>query len=344
MTISVKISAAALLLGSSLFVSVSAQAAGALTVYCGVQEEWCQAMAVSFQRTTGIQVALTRKSAGETLAQVRAESNNPKADIWWGGPGDPQLQASEEGLLQAYESPMLKELHPWAVSQFKQSKGKSVGIYAGALGFIYNVDELKKRNIAAPKCWSDLLRPEFKAEVQAANPNSSGTAYTTLATLVQLFGEDDGFSYMKKLHPQMNQYTKSGIAPANAAARGETLVGIIFIHDGVTQKINGFPVDVATPCEGTGYEIGSMSIINGAKNLDSAKKWYDWALTPAAQEIAGQNKSYQVPSNKKSPIPPEAPRLSDIRLIDYNFQKYGTADERKRLLTRWDNEIRAASN
>ena len=35
-----------------------------------------------------------------------------------------------------------------------------------------------------------------------------------------------------------------------------------------------------SPCEGTGYEIGSMSIIKGAKNMENAKKWYDWALTP----------------------------------------------------------------
>jgi len=33
----------------------------------------------------------------------------------------------------------------------------------------------------------------------------------------------------------------------------------------------GFPVKIVVPCEGTGYEVGSISIIKGARNLDNAK-------------------------------------------------------------------------
>src|SRR6187431_1045291 len=89
-----------------------AKAEGNLTVYCSVQEEWCQLMVNEFQKATGITVAMTRKSSGETYAQVKAESANPKGDVWWGGTGDPHLQAAEEGLTDAYESPMLSQLHP----------------------------------------------------------------------------------------------------------------------------------------------------------------------------------------------------------------------------------------
>ncbi len=52
-------------------------------------------------------------------------------------------------------------------------------------------------------------------------------------------------------------------------------VGITFQHDAVVQAIGGAPVVIVSPCEGTGYEIGSMSIIKGAKNMENAKKWYD---------------------------------------------------------------------
>ena len=135
--------------------------------------------------------------------------------------------------------------------------------------------------------------------MQVANPNSSGTSYTMLATLVQLMGEDKAFDYLKALHKNVNQYTKSGAAPARAAATGESLVGITFQHDAVVQAVDGAPVAIVSPCEGTGYEIGSMSIIKGAKNMDNAKKWYDWALSPEAQAVGSQAKvSYQVPSNK----------------------------------------------
>ena len=190
-----------------------------------------------------------------------------------------------------------------------------------------------------PACWADLLKPEYKGHVQIANPNSSGTAYTTLATMVQLFGEDGGFDYMKKLHANVNQYTKSGSAPIKAAAKGETTIGIVFMHDAVAQTAQGFPIKTVAPCEGTGYEIGSMSIIKGARNLESAKKFYDWALTADVQSRAVEAKSYQVPSNKNAKVSPLSPDLSQIKLIDYDFKKYGSSDERKRLLKKWDDDV-----
>jgi len=283
---------------------------------------------------------MTRKSAGEVYAQVKAEAANPRADIWWGGTGDPHMQAAEEGLTVEYKSPKMSELQDWAVRQWEQSKQRTVGIYSGALGFGYNTDLAKSNKIGEPKCWADLLKAELKDEVQVADPNSSGTAYTLLATIVQIMGEDKGFEYLKALHKNVNQYTKSGAAPAKATALGETTIGITFLHDLVTMVVDNAPIKTVPPCEGTGYEIGSMSIIKGAKNLDSAKKFYDWALTPEAQKLGAEAKSYQVPSNKNTPVPPQAPKLADIKLITFDFAKYGSSAERKRLLSKWDAEVK----
>src|SRR5215207_899830 len=321
---------------AGLLLAAEARAQGSLVLYCAVQEEWCRAAATAFERETGIKVSMTRKSSGEVYAQIKAEAANPRADIWWGGTGDPHLQAAEEGLTEAYKSPKLSELHDWAVRQWEQSKGRTVGIYSGALGFGYNVKEIAGKKLAEPKCWADLLDPKLKDEVQVADPNSSGTAYTLLATVVQLMGEEPGFDYLKKLHRNVNQYTKSGAAPAKAAALGETAVGIVFMHDMVTMVVDGAPVKVVAPCEGTGYEIGSMSLVKGARNAENAKKWYDWALTPAAQEIGGKNKQYQLPSNKHAAIPPQSPKLGEIKLINFDVAKDGSSEERRRLLSKWD--------
>ena len=46
-----------------------------------------------------------------------------------------------------------------------------------------------------------------------------------------------------------------------------------------------------------------------------------------------------MPSNKSAPVPPQAPKLSEIKLINYDFAKYGSSAERKRLLDKWDKEI-----
>jgi iron(III) transport system substrate-binding protein len=316
-------------------------AQGNLVVYCAVQEEWCRPMVAAFERKTGIKVAMTRKSSGEIYAQVKAEASNPRGDIWWGGTGDPHLQAAEEGLSVEYKSPMLKDLQPWAAKQAEQSKFRTVGIYAGVLGFGYNTELLARKKSPEPKCWSDLLSDQFKDEVQVADPNSSGTSYTMLATMVQLLGEDKGFDFLKRLHRNINQYTKSGAAPAKAAASGETLIGITFLHDLVTMAVGGAPLKLVAPCEGTGYEVGSMSIIKGGKNFEQAKAWYDWALTPEAQSIGAEARAFQVPSNRNAKVPPQAPRIEQTKVINYDFAKYGSSAERKRLLSKWDREVKA---
>jgi iron(III) transport system substrate-binding protein len=314
-------------------------AAQQLNVICPVQAEWCALAATEFEKETGIKVSMTLKGSGESFAQIAAEKANPKLDVWFGGTGDPHLQAAEQGLLDEYKSPMLAQLQPWAQKQAEQSKFRTVGMYLGVLGMGYNTELLTKKKLAAPACWKDLIKPEFAGEVQMANPNASGTAYTAIATLVQVMGEEEAFKYLKSLHKNINNYPRSGVGPIKAAARGETLASVSFIHDVITEAQAGFPVKAVAPCEGTGYEIGSLSIVKGARNLDNAKKFYDWALSPKAQALGAQAKQFQLPSNVASPISPLSPKVAEIKLINYDFAKYGSSAERKRLLERWDKEV-----
>jgi iron(III) transport system substrate-binding protein len=340
---SLKLAAASFAAGVT-FYAYAAQAEGTLNLICSADVVICEMMTNSFEKETGIDVNMVRMSSGESYAKVRAEARNPKTDIWWAGTGDPHLQAASEGLTLEYKSPMLDQLQDWAQKQAESSGYRTVGVYAGALGWGYNTDIFKQKGLKAPKCWSDLTDPSLKGEIQVANPNSSGTAYTALATLVQIMGEDQAFDYLKKLNDNVSQYTKSGSAPVKAAARGEAGLGIVFMHDAVAQAVEGFPITVGAPCEGTGYEIGSMSIVKGARNLDNAKKWYDWALSADVQSHMKDAKSFQLPSNKNAEVPKEAPKFEDIKLIDYDFKTYGDPAKRKALLERWDKEIGAIAN
>ena len=132
-----------------------------------------------------------------------------------------------------------------------------------------------------------------------------------IATLVQLMGEDKAFDYMKGLHKNIGQYTRSGTGPIKAVARGETTVSISFVHDGPGEKMQGFPVETITPAEGTGAEIGSMSIIKGARNLDAAKKFYEWALTPQAQQFGAAAQAVPVAVEQGHADRPARARLQE---------------------------------
>jgi iron(III) transport system substrate-binding protein len=313
--------------------------AGELNVVCSNEQDWCDLMAGNFEDKTGHTVNMVRKSTGETLAQVRAEAGNPKIDVWWGGTGDPHLIAAAEGLTQA-SGVDTSNLLGWAQNLANISEGRTIGIHLGVLGIAYNSEILAEKGIAPPACWKDLTDPRFKGEIQVANPNSSGTAYTELATVVQVFGEEDAFRLLKEIGENINSYTKSGSAPSKAAARGETGVSIGFEHDMVKLARKGFPLKIVSPCEGTGYEVGGVSVIKGAKNFDEAKQWVEFVLSAEAQSAGPQVGVFNVPSNANATIPPEAPSVESIKLIDYDFATYGSTDTRARLLARWDAEVK----
>lgn len=336
--------ATAALAAGSVLASQAVANAAELNLICSADVVICELLVETFEAQHDIDVSMVRLSSGEAYAKVRAEARNPKTDIWWGGTGDPHLQAAADGLTMSYKSPMLDELLPWAVKQAESADYKTVGVYSGALGWGYNKEVLAGKGIEPPKCWADLLNPALKGEIQVANPNSSGTAYTALATLVQLMGEDEAFEFLKKMNDNVSQYTKSGSAPVKAAARGETGIGIVFMHDAVSQAVEGFPVGVVAPCEGTGYEIGSMSIVERARNVEEAKTWYDWVLKADVQSLLKEAKSFQIPSNASAEVPEEAPSLDEVKLIDYDFTTYGSSEKRKALLERWDREIGAIAN
>jgi iron(III) transport system substrate-binding protein len=325
-----------------LATAAQAQDSGSLNVMCSVELEWCGLTASRFERETGIKVNMVRKSTGEVLAQLNAERANPKTDVWFGGTADPHIQAAEQDLTVPYASAQAGRLQPWAAVLSQASGGRSVALYLGPLGIAYNPELLARKKLPVPACWKDLVRPEYKGEVQNSNPNSSGTAYTAIVTFVQLFGEEGAFDFMKALHKNISEYTRSGAGPVKNTGRGENAVAIGFLALAAGEANQGLPVKTLVPCEGTGYEIGAMSIVKGARNLDNARRFYEWQLTPAAQALAAESGSFTVPSNRDTPLHPLMPPVAQMKFISFDLKKFGSKEERTRLIGRWDREIGSA--
>jgi len=321
---------------------LAAGAQGQLNLYCSSPNTaWCQGMAIGFEKTTGTKVAVIQKATGEMLAQIKAERANPRGDVWWAGAADSYLQAAEEGLLESYRSPRTSELYPWAQRISALSNDRVAGVYGGIIALGYNREIMDKRKLPVPKCWKDLENPVYKGEIMLGNPNSSGTAYLMLATLVQVFGEDEAFKYLLAVHKNVSQYARSGIGPMTAVTRGETAIGSTVLHGVINEIARGFPVEPVLPCEGVGYEVGSVAIIKGSRNPDASRAFVDFALSAEGQKIGLDVKEYAIPTNRSVPLPPQVPKLSDIKVIDYDFAKFGSSETRKHLLERWEKDINA---
>lgn len=290
------------------------EVSGPLTVLCGMQEDWCQAAVQAFEAETGIETSMVRLSSGEALARLQAEKGAPSFDVWYGGPSLGSSAANEEGLIEAY----VPENGSFIPEALKDPNGVWTGIYVGALGFCSNKELLGELGAEAPASWQGLLDPVYEGNIAMADQRTSGTAVTAGGALVALKGSEDGaLDYLQELDSNIFQYTKSGSAPGRMAAAGEVAVTIIFSHDCVKFQLEtGVDLAVTFPEEGTGYEIGQVSLIADAENPEAGKAFIEWSLTAAAQEIAATVGSYQIPTNSDAQVPAEAVKLEEVVLAE----------------------------
>jgi iron(III) transport system substrate-binding protein len=287
----------------------------------------------AFTKDTKINVEWVRMSAGEVLTRLKAESKNPQVSFWFGGPSSEFIAGKKEGLLLPYKSPVGA---PFLKGNLKDPQDFWTGFYFGAIGFGNNTSWFEKNKLPLPTSWQDLLKPEFKGNISIAYPYTSGTAFTTLATLVQIMGEDKAFDYWKKLDANIHHYNTSGSACITQAGLGEIAIGIAFSHDILAKGTSkGYPIKGSFPSEGTGYEIGGLALIKGGLEPELAKKFIDWTLSKRAQEL--MKVWFRIPLNPQAEIAAGATKATDVKLINYDDEWAG--NNNKRLIEKWRQTI-----
>ena len=299
----------------------AAKAEGKLVVYGSCEEEYLAAACQHFQELYGIKVNYQRLSTGEVQAKIEEENGNPSADVWFGGTTDPYNVLAKEDLLEPYAAQNASHL---ISDMYKDAEGKWYGIYKGILGFMVNTDELERLGLEAPADWQDLLKPEYKGLIWLSNYNTAGTAKLVVNTMIQKYGHDEGIQYLVDLDKNIQVYTKSGSGPSKNVGIGECVIGIGFLHDGITQIVdNGYEnVQLIIPSSGTSFEIGATAIFKGAAHPNAAKLWIEYALSPECVELAAQNGSYQflVIDNATQPSQAAEFGLDPDNVMEYDFE------------------------
>ena len=298
----------------------AAKAEGELVVYGSCEEEYLAAACEHFQELYGVKVTYQRLSTGEVQSKIEEENGNPSGDVWFGGTTDPYNVAAGEGLLEAYEAQNASHL---ISDTYRAKDGYWYGIYTGILGFMVNMDELQRMNIDKPEDWQDLLKPEYKGLIWLSNYNTAGTAKLVINTMIQKYGHDEGIKYLVDLDKNIEVYTKSGSGPSKNVGTGECVVGIGFLHDGITQIVdNGYGnIGLIIPSTGTSFEVGATAIFKGCKHPNAAKLWIEYALSPECVELAAENGSYQflVLDNAKQPEVAAQFGLDPENVMKYDF-------------------------
>ena len=315
----------------------AAKAEGELVVYGSCEEEYLAAACAHFEELYGIKTTYQRLSTGEVQAKIEEENGNPSADVWFGGTTDPYNVVAAEGLLEPYEAVNAAHL---TSDMYKHPDNLWFGIYKGILGFMVNTDELTRLGLEAPQDWQDLLKEEYQGLIWLSNYNTAGTAKLVINTMIQKYGHDEGIQYLVDLDKNIEVYTKSGSGPSKNVGTGECVIGIGFLHDGITQILdNGYEnISLIIPSTGTSFEIGATAIFKGAKHPNAAKLWIEYALSPDCVELAAQNGSYQflVIDNAKQPQ-----AAYDFGLDPENVMKYDFEDATQNIATYIDEVMTA---
>ncbi|MCL2001435.1 MAG: ABC transporter substrate-binding protein [Planctomycetes bacterium] len=303
-----------------------------LNAYTIMPEKYASQVCQAFTDRTGIRINFLRFSAGEALTRLVAEKRNPQVDILIGGPADTYEAGIKEDVFEAY----LPE-NIGIAPEFYSTRKFWVGFGLIPLIFMTNTEFLKKNNLNPPESWQDLLEPVYRNGLQMADARTSGTATERIFALVKCYGEDEAFAYQKKLHQNVQLYTRSGQGGAMPIATGQAAGGIFYLVDALDIQQQGYPVVISYPKEGTTYGIEANGIIKGTKNLAAAKKFMDWASSSDFADFLLTNKINYVPVHKDANVTDPVLDISKQKFFAVDTEWKGS--KRKEYVDRWVEEV-----
>ncbi len=288
----------------------------------------------TFKDLYGVDVTCLDMSSGEALERIRAERENPQGDVLFGTTNLSHVNLAADGLTEAYQGLGWTTLPEGPI---KDPEGYWTGFYYGVMGIACSPERLEEIGAECPGSWQDLLDPVYEGEIVIASPAASGTSYTVLSGLSQLYGEDGAFEFWKQMDANVAQYTESGSAPGKMAAAGEYAIGISFAHDIQVQQDKGLPVILNFAEEGVPFEIGGISIIKGTPHLAAAQAWVDYVFTKGFQRYHNDI-AHRIPVVPGVELMEGTYGLEDVKLID-GYDPTDWAAKRDDLVTRWQEEI-----
>lgn len=304
-----------------------------LVVYVASRDEVGRALLELFKERTGCTYEYMRMPTEEAVARVRAEKKYPKADIFMGGTCDAHALMKNERLSEKYFSKNYDSIK----KEYKDSQGYWVGFEVVPLSIAVNKDrwdeQFASKGLEMPKTYDDLLNPLYKGEIVMPDPNTSGTAYTMIASLFQSLGDEKAEKILKGIKANVGQFTINGYTPAQKVGTGEYLIGINFLGDQLLIKNSGFNIVTTVP-KNAGWNIDAISKIKNGPNGDVGKFFIDFCITKEAAYILtnismGMSTIEDVKSKKGI-------NFSELNIYkNYDFTK--ASKDREKLMKTWNN-------
>ena len=313
--------AMAAILAAGALTGVTSAQTQSVVVYNAVSPKVMTAFVEAFQKQNpGIRVDVIAGGSGELLTRLQAEKANPRADLLV-GPDIDVFDAAID-LFEGYKSTEDAAFPRTAVGPDNKYYGFSTNFQA----FIVNTKMMPLDK--APQTWMDLTKPEYKAKVLIAKPAQSGSGYSQMIQILQLYGWD----VMDKIVGTGTFVTSSKLAYQNVA-KGEVPVGLTSEFNILASKLDGLPVEAVYPKDGTALINDASGIIKGGPNPANARKFLDFINSKQAHQMIVDIDKRRSARSDMAP-PPGLPDVKTLKTFAYDYK--GATTMRKANLERFD--------
>ncbi|MDD9265840.1 extracellular solute-binding protein [Paenibacillus sp. MAHUQ-63] len=290
------------------------------------------------EKNPNIDVEVLTMGAQQIMERVRGEKANPQADFWWGGTQSSLMTAADEGLLESFK-PSFGDSIP---ALYKDAKDRWYGEMLLPEVIMYNSKALKKED--APQDWDDLLDAKYKGKIIIRGVLASGTMRTIYSAMVFKEGgatdPKKGYEWLKKLDANTKEYAQDPTNLYLKLAREEGTLSLWNMQDIMIQKeLQKQPFDFIYPKSGAPILVDGVGIVKGAKNMDAAKKFYEF-LFDAKLRVELAEKLFQIPTRtdiSKDTLPAW---LKGVELKPMQLDWTVMANKEKDWMQYWDENIR----
>lgn len=287
-----------------------------------------------FTKDTGIAVEGVSAGSGVLFRRIASEKEKPLGDIIWGV--SRTLLKTNKALLAPYAS----QGKPAVPAEFRDPDDLWIGTNVHLLVILQNTKLVPAAE--GPKTWADLLDPKWKDKVAFTDPANSGSAYTNVTLLAQLWGKggEPGWDKVTKLLANTKVLNRSTLV-FQGVGNGEFPLGMSLEYAGLQWAAGGAPVKVIYPQDGTAPQMEGVGIIKGGPHGDAAKKFVDYVTRKDVREEITR-KFFRRPARQDldlSKLPGGMPALKDVKIADYD--EAGWTEKRKATLQKIQEIVRS---
>jgi iron(III) transport system substrate-binding protein len=241
-----------------------------------------------YKKTYGKDVDITFVRPGGwpvCLDKVRAWGGKPDADIFLGAGAPAHEVLKQEGLIIPYKPKGWDKVPAdWHGMKVKDKGDLWTCFAPWIVTNLYNEKVLKKLRLPPPKTWHDLLNPIYRGNIVHTLPYASGTMHEAIEILLQGFGEQEAWRYLRLLAAQLARFSTGSTDTTQLVARGEVPIGIAQPQmNAMAARKDGFPVRDLLP-EKTILVPEAVALLKGAPNEAVGKIFLDWLFSMDGQK------------------------------------------------------------